>query len=179
MAQWLSLHHSTSMARGSPVQIPGADLCSTCQAKLWQVSHIQKQRKMDIDVSSGPLFLSQKGRIGGRCQLRANLPQKNKNKKVKLYNHELQSCKGPLLFPRSFTFHFFNSGSYSALRMSSSVKKRFLAISLAFQIAKGHPDLTECFGQSREPILCIVQDENKKTLRTRLCPHLYVNIEYL
>ena len=27
-------------ARGSPVQIPDVDLHSTCQATLWQVSHI-------------------------------------------------------------------------------------------------------------------------------------------
>ena len=29
-----------SAAWGSPVQIPGADLCTACQAMLWQVSHI-------------------------------------------------------------------------------------------------------------------------------------------
>ena len=33
---------------------------------------------MGRDVSSGPIFLSKKRRIGGRCQLRANLPQKKK-----------------------------------------------------------------------------------------------------
>ena len=32
---------------------------------------------MGMDVSSGPLFLSKKKRIGGRCQLRDNIPQKN------------------------------------------------------------------------------------------------------
>ena len=31
-----------------------------------------------VDISSGPTFLSKKRRIGGRHQIRANLPQKNK-----------------------------------------------------------------------------------------------------
>ena len=31
---------SPSVARGSPVQILGADLCTTHQAMLWQESHI-------------------------------------------------------------------------------------------------------------------------------------------
>ena len=35
-----------------------------------------KQRKMGMDVSSGPVFLSKKRWIGSRCQLRVNLPQK-------------------------------------------------------------------------------------------------------
>ena len=39
-----------------------------------------KQRKMGMDVSSGPVFLSKRRRICGRCQLRANLPQKIKKK---------------------------------------------------------------------------------------------------
>ena len=42
------------------------------------ISHI-KQRKMGTDVSSGPVFLSKKRRIGGRCWLRANLPQQKEN----------------------------------------------------------------------------------------------------
>ena len=29
-----------------------------------------------MDVTSGTVFLSKKRKIGGRCQLRANLPQK-------------------------------------------------------------------------------------------------------
>ena len=32
--------HSTLVARGSPVQISGVDLCTAWQAMLWQVSHI-------------------------------------------------------------------------------------------------------------------------------------------
>ncbi|XP_058403315.1 5-phosphohydroxy-L-lysine phospho-lyase isoform X2 [Diceros bicornis minor] len=32
--------HSASAARGSQVWIPGADRCTTCQAMLWQASHI-------------------------------------------------------------------------------------------------------------------------------------------
>ena len=35
---------------------------------------------MGTDVTSGPIFLSKQRRIGGRCQLRDNLPKK-KNKK--------------------------------------------------------------------------------------------------
>ena len=62
----VKLAHSSSVAWGSPVQIPGADLCTACQAMLWQVSHI-KQRKMNMGVSSGPVFLSKKRRIGSRC----------------------------------------------------------------------------------------------------------------
>ena len=31
---------SASAAQGSPVGIPGADLCITCEAMLWQASHI-------------------------------------------------------------------------------------------------------------------------------------------
>ena len=33
---------------------------------------------MGTDVSSGPVFLSKRRRIGSRCQIRANLPQKKK-----------------------------------------------------------------------------------------------------
>ena len=32
--------HSVSVAQGSPVWIPGADLCTAYQAMLWQVSHV-------------------------------------------------------------------------------------------------------------------------------------------
>ena len=35
---------------------------------------------MGTDVSSGPVFLSKKRRIGGRCELRANLPKEKKPK---------------------------------------------------------------------------------------------------
>ena len=38
---------------------------------------------MGTDVSSGPVFLSKKRRIGGRGYLRANLPKKKKEKKSK------------------------------------------------------------------------------------------------
>ena len=31
---------SASVAQGSPVQIPAVDLHTTCQAMLWQASHI-------------------------------------------------------------------------------------------------------------------------------------------
>ena len=33
--------HSTSVALGLPVGIPDADLCTACQTKLWQASHIK------------------------------------------------------------------------------------------------------------------------------------------
>ena len=37
-----------------------------------------------MDVSSGPVFLSKKRRIGSRCRLMANLPQKKINKSCSL-----------------------------------------------------------------------------------------------
>ena len=46
-----------------------------------------KQRKMDTDVSSGPVFLSKKRRIGGRCQLRANLPKNKQTNKQTRQTH--------------------------------------------------------------------------------------------
>ena len=55
------------------------------------VPHI-KQRKMDMDVSSGPVFLSKKRRIGSRCQLRVNLPQKKKDHSQKLLSLRLFKC---------------------------------------------------------------------------------------
>ena len=45
-----------------------------------------------MDVSSGPVFLSKKSRIGSRCQLRASLPQKKikkKKKERKKYQHSI------------------------------------------------------------------------------------------
>ena len=42
-----------------------------------------KQRKMDMGVSSGPIFLSKKRRIGSGYELGANLPQKTKTKKAR------------------------------------------------------------------------------------------------
>ena len=58
--------HSALTAWGSPVQILGADLCTTLSSHtVADVPHI-KQRKMGLDVRSGPVFLSKKRRIGGR-----------------------------------------------------------------------------------------------------------------
>lgn len=57
----------------------------------------------------------------------------------------LKGLKWPLLFPQycDIYFIFLNSGSYTYLRMCITVKKKkFLAISLVFQMAKGHPDFT-------------------------------------
>ena len=50
---------SASAVQGSPVWISGADLCTACQAMLWQACHV-KWREMGMDVSSGPVFLSKK-----------------------------------------------------------------------------------------------------------------------
>ena len=60
--------HSTFVVQGSPVWILGADLCISCQIILWQagVPYI-KWRKMGTDISSEPVFLSKKRRIGSRC----------------------------------------------------------------------------------------------------------------
>ena len=66
VAQWLSLHIL--------LQQPGVCRFGS-QVQTWHrlashavigVPHI-KQRKMGMDVSSGPVFLSKKTRIGGRC----------------------------------------------------------------------------------------------------------------
>ena len=68
---------SALAAWGSPVQILGADLCTACQAMLWQASHIQsrgrwaqmlaqgqsssaKRGGLAADVSSGLIFLKRK-----------------------------------------------------------------------------------------------------------------------
>ena len=56
--------HSTLAAQGSPVQIPGADMALLGKSHaVVGIPHI-KQRKMGMDVSSGPVFLSKKRRIG-------------------------------------------------------------------------------------------------------------------
>ena len=54
---------SASAAWGSPVRIPGADMALLGSHAVVGVPHI-KQRKMGTDVSSGPVFLSEKRRIG-------------------------------------------------------------------------------------------------------------------
>ena len=56
VAQQLSAHfHFGSLGfNGSD---PGCGHGTTCQAMLWQASHI-KWRKMGMGVSSGPVFLS-------------------------------------------------------------------------------------------------------------------------
>ena len=53
---------STSVAWGSPVRIPGADMANH---PMVGVPHV-KQRKMGTDVSTGPVFLGKKRRIGSR-----------------------------------------------------------------------------------------------------------------
>ena len=57
---------SDLVARGSPVQIPGVDM-----APLGKPCCVRrpayKVGTMGTDVSSGPVFLSKKRRIGSRC----------------------------------------------------------------------------------------------------------------
>ena len=48
-----------------------------------------------MDVSSGPVFLSKKRRIGSRCELRANLPQEKK-KESSFRNWDSMSSSGQL-----------------------------------------------------------------------------------
>ena len=56
-----------SVAPGSPVRIPGEDMAPLGKSHaVVGVPHIKK-RKMSMDVSSGPVFLSKKRRIGSRC----------------------------------------------------------------------------------------------------------------
>ena len=59
--------HSASVARGSPVRIPGADMARLGMPCCGRRPTYKKQRKMGMDVSSGPGFLSKKRRIGGTC----------------------------------------------------------------------------------------------------------------
>ena len=58
--------HSTSVAWGLPVWILGVDMHHLASHAVGGVPHI-KWRKMGVDVSSRPLFLSKKWRIGSRC----------------------------------------------------------------------------------------------------------------
>ena len=64
--------YSSSVAQGLQVQIPGADQ-HRLSSHTVAASHI-KQKKIVTNVTSAAIFLKQKGKIGNRCQLRANLP---------------------------------------------------------------------------------------------------------
>ena len=91
VAQRLSAH--------VPLQQPGV-----CQfgSQVWTWHHLTshavvgvphiKQRKMGMDVSSGPVFLSRKRRTGS-SQLRANLPQKKKKMNYPFHGCLQQICK--------------------------------------------------------------------------------------
>ena len=87
--------HCTLAAWGSLVRIPGHDVDMTPLGKshaVVGVPHV-KWRKMGMDVSSGPVFLSKNRRIGS-SYLRANLPPKRKKKK------EESSKRKPLFLQR-------------------------------------------------------------------------------
>ena len=55
---------SASAAHGSPVWIPGADRAPLGKSHAVVGIPQIKQRKMGTDVSSGPVFLSKKRRLG-------------------------------------------------------------------------------------------------------------------
>ena len=57
---------SVSAAQGSMVRIPGVDMHHSASHAVAGVLHI-KERKMGKYVSSGPVFLSKKRRIGSSC----------------------------------------------------------------------------------------------------------------
>ena len=57
---------STSMAWGSPLWIPGTDLARLIKPCCSLINKV-KYRKMGTDVSSRPIFLSKKKRIGSGC----------------------------------------------------------------------------------------------------------------
>ena len=50
-----------------------------------------------MDVSSGAIFLSKKRRIGGRCQLRANLPKTKKPRHKGTQNVNTLGVSVPLI----------------------------------------------------------------------------------
>ena len=59
--------HSALAASGLPVQIQGADLCTTCQAMLWQASCIYSRGRWAWILAQGQSSLAKKRRIGTRC----------------------------------------------------------------------------------------------------------------
>ena len=59
--------HSVLTAQGLLVQIPGADMALLGKSHaVVGIPHI-KWRKLGTDVSSGPVFLNKKRKIGSRC----------------------------------------------------------------------------------------------------------------
>ena len=65
MVQWVSSHVPASAAWGLPVRFRVRTWHHLTSHAVGGVPHI-KQRKMGTEVSSGPVFLSKKRRIGGR-----------------------------------------------------------------------------------------------------------------
>ena len=55
---------SALVAQGSPIRIPGADMAPLGKSHAVAGVPRIKRRKMGTDVSSGPVFLSKKRRIG-------------------------------------------------------------------------------------------------------------------
>ena len=66
VAQWLSVH---VLLQGFRVSRFGSQVRTQDRSSSHAVAGVPhiKQRKMGMDVSSGPVFLSKKKRIGGRC----------------------------------------------------------------------------------------------------------------
>ena len=60
----MSSHVPLLSGRGSPVRIPGADVAPLGKRHAVVGIPHMKWRKMGMDVSSGPVFLSKKRRIG-------------------------------------------------------------------------------------------------------------------
>ena len=97
VAQWLSscsllwrpgVHWFGSWAR--PTQ------CLSSHA-VAGIPHI-KQRKMGMNVSSRSIFLGKKRRIGGRCQLRTNCPQKKKKIHLHIFSENTYFAHFLLMF---------------------------------------------------------------------------------
>ena len=65
--------HSTSMARGSGVWVPGLDLHHWSSHAV-VVSHMQNKGRLEQMLAQGQSSSSKKRKVGNRCYLRANLP---------------------------------------------------------------------------------------------------------
>ena len=62
--------HDASVAQGSQVQMLGAELHTTCQAVVWQASHIEELEVLTTRIYNYVLGLwgeKKKRKIGNRC----------------------------------------------------------------------------------------------------------------